>query len=532
MAEDITRYKKSDGILQVIIDDEYQDLEVYEIIKEHTEFLINEEIYATLYNPININLSLIHYYESEPEEIEETNTLEDVGDIEEEEELSYVKEGVCELSIIDLSNNEIIDSATVHFYNGIIIQQMSSGLYLGDYILKANYLGDKYYEDTSIAIQFSVTKRDIKCIFDETYLFGYPNEDMSVDVTISDVLNGRKINNCLIDYSFNGMDYTAQTNEYGRATLNFTIPSTNKDNCMTTSTDTDNVDEQADNDTSVDFFLNDTYVTFNNNEREFNDNEEEIYNEESLDPEYTVDIVKNTEEDNDLEDNEIYYGRPEYELSVTVDNDTYEMKEDQMIKIYTQAYDTDITFYASSQNNDRTLHIEGNVIALNDQEIYNVRYGKIDFDITDIPPQPDKTVEVTDEGNFSFDITVVSSYNAGNPVLTDDEIKLYSSPKETITTLTNLGDSTVSRNYAEKHKVNFKTVTECNGDTIYHGMISFILMRNYNEIYRYVTEINKNGEAFFTFDISTVGEYQVVAQYHSIFEYNESESNILTYKVT
>ena len=91
--------------------------------------------------------------------------------------------------------------------------------------------------------------------------------------------------------------------------------------------------------------------------------------------------------------------------------------------------------------------------------------------------------------------------------------------------------TTLTRNYVEKHHMKFVANVTSQDKPVLYGMVTFIIMQNYDEIYRYITELDKNGEAFFFFDVSTVGEYQVQAKYHSIFEYKASESDIQTYKI-
>lgn len=532
--KDTILFEQAQGTLQATIDNQTKDLNVCKIIKEYTGFLINENIYATLYAPIDINLSLIYFSNTEQNDTPDATIINLPQNIEEEEDIDFVEDGICYLSIKDLNTNKIVDTKTIHFHDGLIQTTMSSDLYLGDYLLEATYPGNKYYEPSSITIQFSITKREVQCTFDEEILFGYPNENMNVNVTISDVLNNKRISNCIINYIFDGIQYTTQTNDIGRATLNFTMPDVNKNNCGLIQLESQNNNETSDDDANVDFFLNDVYVTFDpqSDQREFNDNNESPYTDSSSDPEYTVSIVADEEEDSDIEDDIINYGRPEFELIVTIDNNVYMLREEPHVKVYSKEYNTETAFYANSQDNSRILHIEGNVIAIDDQEnTYNVNYGVIDFDIAEVEPHPNTTLEVDENGHFSFDVTVVDSYNAGVPIKQDDEWDMYSLDKQTYITLTNLGESDIFLDDGEKHKVRFKAIVEYDNSPVPYGMVSFSIIKKNKEIYRYVTELNNNGEAFFTFNVSTIGEYQVVAKYHKFFEYQESESNMSKYTV-
>ena len=519
------RFEKAEGKLQASIDNQKKPLTVYKIIKEQTEFFINKNIYATLYTPIQISLLLTHFYENEEEEIEEE--IEEI-------DTELVEQGVCYLTIKDLSTNNVIDKKVVNFYDGLIETEMTSDLYLGEYYLEAYYPGNKYYESSSITMQFSVTKREVKCILDDNDNFGYPNKQKNINVTVVDILNNKKISNCTINYSFNGIEYITQTNDNGRASLIFTIPSVDKNKCSLIQNESNELNIIENNDANIDFFLNDEYVTYNTEtgERETNDIDESIYTENSVDPEYNATIIEYNEEENEAEDKENTYDRPEYELVINIDDGIYILNEELIIKIYSKIYDTEISFFTKLQDNNNTLHIEGDVIAFDEQKnTYNVDYGTIDFNITKMDPHPYCTLDVDENGHFSFDITLTDSPIGDKLPEEDDDLLMYSSKKETDITLTNLGESHVTRNYAEKHRVRFEAIVTYNDEIIPYGMVSFILMKNYKEIYRYVTEVNNNGEAFFSFDISTIGEYQVMAKYHKIFEYQESESNILKYTV-
>ena len=62
-------------------------------------------------------------------------------------------------------------------------------------------------------------------------------------------------------------------------------------------------------------------------------------------------------------------------------------------------------------------------------------------------------------------------------------------------------------------------------------MVTFVIKNDGKEVYRYVTELDETGEAFFAFDISKDGDYTIQAFYHPMFNFLGSESQIINYKV-
>ena len=138
-------------------------------------------------------------------------------------------------------------------------------------------------------------------------------------------------------------------------------------------------------------------------------------------------------------------------------------------------------------------------------------------------------MELNDDGHFVFETEITQTENANVPV---SESILYSPTLDTITEIKIVGDiSQISRDYIEQHKISFIATTTTGNTPVAYGMMTFIIMQDYKEIYRYVTEMNINGEANFNFDVSTIGEYQIKAIYHGMFEYQPSESNIKEYEV-
>lgn len=417
------------GQTYVIIDQEKQYLDIYDVIKQPVQFQINKQIITALSSPINIDLSLMY---------------NDDG------EIHYIEHGIVYLSITNLDNTKTYKKETISFVNGSIKTSLSHNLSLGEYLLQIEYPGDRYYAPELFIIQFTVEKRKVKCIFEKEKYQTLPNHNCEIGITLIDNLNKKKINNCIVKYYFNDNEYITQTNQNGYALLSFTAPDIFPDLC-------------------------------NNN----NNN-----------------II--------------------YTLEVTVESNIYQL-DMVNIDVNMQKYETEIFI-----NNNTDSHIEGTVIAYDNNNLVNVRYGEVILQ-TRYMGQSINLIRNTDEnGVFVFDIDYIQPTN--NDIIYDEPFTCYIAT-DTITQLRN-NNQTITLKKNEDNKITFYAdVVDTDNNPILYGMVTFIITKNNEEIYHYVTEVNQ-GEAECVFNFSTVGEYQIQAQYHIFCEYQPSISELVTYQVT
>ena len=499
MAIQEIKSNKVDGKLTVTIDNETIPIEVEEIIKKQTQFVEKNTLDNVLYNPIIVKLSLISYnagkqYEAINDQI--INAEEYVEDFITTND--YVERGIITFTIKD-NNNKIYDKKTIFFDDGENIQiTLTNELPIGEYILIAEYEGNQYYAPTNLQTHFNISKRKIKCIFEEDILSAYPDETFTSNIQLKDVLNDKVIGNCAVYYNFNGNDYITQTNGQGVATITLTMPSIDPSKC---SQHFDSIN------TDIDTSMGEYYWDDDGNLQPIEENEVIISNEV-------------TEEQST---DRIYM----YPVNVFIDNNIYTLDE-AVQYIMIKKYDTNILLTNNSYLNEQ-WHIEGYVF---DSENKDALYGDIEFSIIDVNYTHQSLIPVNKDGTFAFDINtsnvinIVSDYNPSSTPL------ICSPPQNVFITLNDI-PAQITRNYVKKHGINCVAYVETLADNkpVIYGMVTFIISKDEKEIYRYVTELNDVGEAYFIFDVSTIGEYNVQAFYHSIFEYKDNKSDIKTYEI-
>ena len=441
-------FQETDKKIRATIDNETRELSVYEIEKKIINIICEDSINTTLKTPIDINM-FIGYLVDENSFDDNTVTIQG-------QEYSTELSGIVNIKIMDTSKQITYLQQKTTFTNGVIKTKIYQSLPLGQYVCCIEYAGNKYYTQSKLDINFIISRRKIKCIFNTDNFSVYPKEVFNIDVTLVDELNNKKIKNCIINYHFDDFKYIAQTNDDGYASLIIVAPKINI---------------------------------------------------ECLNSEIT----------------------PTYPLVISVDSEIYELPENTHIDILLKKYNTETTYTLS--NDDYTIHVEGDVVAYdNEEDMVNVDYGQVDFYIEQLSSVPYTTQNVDENGHFDFDVIVNDTENAN---IDPSEPLLYSNPLKTITEIFILDDDEeVTRNYRIGQQISFKAhVTTDNKENVQASMVTFFITQGINEVYRYITELDENGEAFFNFDVSTIGEYQIQAKYHAMFEYQASESKKETYKV-
>ncbi len=419
-----------DKQLTATIDNQKKEIDIYKIIKLPTQFYLNKNIDTILGKEISVDLFLGYT---------------------DDEEILPIPKGFVYFTITSLSGNTEYLKTTEYFTNGEIKTQLTNLLPIGSYLLNVEYPSNKYYESTTITIQFLVNRRTIKCILDKEYYEQYPGKILNIIARLLDTENNKPISNCIVNYFFNDYEFVTQTNDQGYAQITITMPNIDKEKCVT---------------------------------------------------------------------------NLKYPLQIQIDNESYRLISETYIDIYFKKYKTS-TIYTSTVSNNQ-IHIVGDVYGYDDDnKLVNVDYGDIDFNILNFSNAHTPT-EVDVNGHFTLDIPVTQTENANVP---ESNPIMFSTSKTTKIDVDMPDGTTVTRNYVERHHMKFVATVTTQDQPVPYGMVTFVIMQNYNEIYRYITELNEDGEAFFFFDVSTVGEYQIQAKYHSIFEYQASESDVKTYEI-
>lgn len=500
-----------------------KNLEIREVIRYPTNILTTGQLDTTLYNPIDIDMLLV------------------VPDSTADEESSYtdvVEKGFVNISITNVYKSITYEEKKISFRNGIIQTQMTSQLNVGDYLLTIEYAGNRYYEPTQLAIQFSVKKRMVECRFHEDIDGGYPDEVIEVPISLFDVLNGKTINHCTVNYSFNEESYTTYTDNRGYAKLSFKMPSVNGEYCANNiiTNDQDIVNEYVtDPDIDVYWTLDGTLVPYDDIQQ-FVDGADSA-DDDIIEDEPTLEItdIESIVEDDEIVEKEIAkYNVYIYTLTIAIDNDVYDMEE-QTIYLSAKKMDTRVMSYFTKNDNESILIVEGDVLNHTNYMTSNVQYGTVEVCISDVSYR--QQVSIDEYGHFICEIPY-GGINKG-PSNNIEPYVIFCSPDHpTSIKLINMdkndGEELVfTPDYIHKKNINFlATVTDnITYSNVNESMVTFVIKNDGKEVYRYVTEVDETGEAFFAFDISKDGDYTIQAFYHPMFNFLGSESQIINYKV-
>lgn len=220
-----------------------------------------------------------------------------------------------------------------------------------------------------------------------------------------------------------------------------------------------------------------------------------------------------------------------YPLNIEIDNDIYVFEG---ITKYISAikYNTSIKLLGGLREEINHLLINGNVV---NEFADNVHCGEMTVSINDTDIQ--KTFNIID-GLFNDYLPLFELINDENPHVVSSLSTFESEMIDTITTLTS-NKETIKRNYKLNHYITFEAEVKDKGNNPAQGMVSFVINEiikkegktQKKETYRYVTELDDEGMGYFNFHVSKVGNFEIQVFYHESFFFNQSESEIKTYKV-
>lgn len=487
-----------------------EGIEVWQIIKAETFIINNQDLNTTLSNDIEVDATL--YY------------------MDDDNERQKMKRGSVLIKITDLSGNVIFDSKVVKIQDGKIKCKFSNNLLLNDYLLTIEYSGTKYYAPKTLTIKFAVERRDVICVFDEILIQGYPNEKKEIGVSLVDKISNKKISNCTIYYNFNGFQYITQTNDKGHATLQITMPSVHSYSCPQRINNINDLIEQNEGDSNV------YYFDYNGHIRTLSLSDNNDRTEFTIDGAAAEIEYQNEDIDLNYENIEVFFEdyqlTPTFPLTISIDSNTYKLTTISNIDILNKRYNTVVTHVLTI--NDTIARIDGRVIANDGNNYYPVEYGKISFGVDEYGAEPYGQTLVDEGGYFDFEVDLSHAENANvsNDLPITSFHKMYDTNIELVIlneSLSTDNRTRLSRSYLNRHRMRFMATVTNEETDVQYGMVTFIITEGVDEVYRYVTEVDKNGDAFFNFDVSKVGEFKIKASYHGIFEFNSSQSEIKDY---
>lgn len=514
-------FRDTDNRVRVRIDDEENDdLIIKEIIKLPTVIQLNQTLDTALKNDIILDASLF----SVGEAIDIDNTQYE-NYLENNYLNNFDSDGSVNITI--LHKNEIYYQNTVSFTKGKIQDKISNTLPIGECVCIIEYQGNKFYEASTLTINFNINRRLAICTFDKNYIHGSPKENIKVSGVLKDAETNRPIENCAVSFDLDGETYTTTSQNYGALILNLTIPDAHFLHCP--------------------LFITEEKVA----EIEPGDPYEEEYEEEYIDddgnihlksdieyePENTTsDGKENIEDYNDEHDNtqdfsyeydEQFYQNASYVVNLHIDNDSYYLSNTSII-IQVDKLTTNINIDTGDYNEDtEEMNFNGYVIAnvLGNNEV--AHYGRVNIDFKDFNYSYNN-IYLDENGRFSADIKltdIYASYNQND----NSEVDIYTSYGIS-DTIINIDTDTFYEDGQNSIKAGNPIIVEAsvkgrNNSIVTDGMIIFYLEKDSKVVYKYATELNSMGIGTFVFNTTYAADYKLFAKYCGIFEHNDSETD-------
>ena len=497
MIEEID-FQDTDNRVSVTIDNETQRFSIKKINRLSTYIDLEQSLNTALENNIELKASI--YY------IRRNN---------ENETIKLNSDGTVTITIYDGEN--IYYSENKRFIKGDIKDSIKNTLPLGSYVMTIEFAGNKYFEPSSLSVNFDVEKRLGTCTFKKERYYGEFTETIGITGTLKDSERSTAIKNCILNYDFNGETYTTYTNTDGEFNLAVTIPKPNITHC---------INYRGDNIEEINFEPGDLYQDIY--EEEFKDDDGNIRKYSDIEN-FEDDTNNPITEEEEIEANDEahieetivnYYPNATYLIDIYIDNDSYQLKNAQ-IEVIANKAPTFITI--NSVNTDTVsniLTVHGSVLATYNNTDNEVQYGHVTISLQDFNYQHEPLF-ITDGNAFSTNIDLVHIYSAYN---TNDtmEIVPYDTTKTAYTKTTISGDT--SAKVGDTFTVQAQ-VESTLGEPVTDGALIFTLFdTNNNLLYQYAVELDSTGLGMFSFSTSRKITYQIQAQYVGMFGYQDSQS--------
>lgn len=474
MMEEI-RFNDSNKCIHISIDNETQEIPIFEIDRLETYIILKDIIDAPLNEKINID-ALLCYIPYENDNTENNETMEpdinipnvnnpntQVIHIEKNNKKHYVTDldGTVEV-IIYQNEKKIYYQNNVTFKQGKIQDNIINTLPLGSYKAVIKFEGNKYLQPTVLNIEFKVNRRRALCIFSEDTYYGLPDESIKIIGYLKDKINNKPIKNCTVSFDFDGNTYSTSSNAMGEIDLLIQIPEANASHCQ---------------------ILEESYANVS------------------------------------------------YPVVLYLDSEAYEL-DNYVTNVVVKKLPTETSINEQTNVIDNVVTLSGSVIAeYKNNEIKNAKYGKviISFEDTDYVSEP---ININDDGNFTVNINFADINDYNNVAVSDQLIK-YEAAIQQITSINLTVEEYVVKT-GELITANANVFSEESSDYVKNGMVVFILAKDefFNkEVYRYATEIDNIGQAIFLFNTSVENKYYIKAYYYGIFGLQDAESKIIEVEV-
>ena len=523
---------------QIDIQVHVQDENKHSIANQNVNIFADTDVAHDITSPQTIDLKFI-----DTEHEDETEVIEQSDDNHYTEYLTSINDSSSKLNIdgsvtvtIYNNDNSIYYVKDVHFIKGNIIDSIKNTLPLGTYVMVIEYAGNKYFKPSTLRINFAVEKRLSKCILTKEIYYGDFEENLHISGTLIDNERNTAINNCLLNYDFNGETKTISTNNNGEFSFNVTVPTPDIEHCIAFYDDIDepNLPGELYQDEPEEEIPQDSAdnVYYEKDEdgnivvKKYSDNEETINSNETYTETNSSEIEYYEEAPNII----AYYPNASYIIDLYTDNDSYYLNDTE-IEIIANKAPVSITATSTNSNTiSNIIDIAGSALAHYNNRDNDVQYGKIIISFPDVNYEH-SPIDI-ENGVFSTSIDLIDVYSAYNQndiedievedttYSIDTSIEIIASDSDIYNDKTqkyvNIGDS-----FTVKAKVSAGPF----GDVPY-GALLFSLMNEQKEIiYQYITEVDRTGIGVLNFNTSKEADYFIKVEYLEIFGYKHSESS-------
>lgn len=452
------------------------------------------------------------------------------------------------------NGDNIYYSQNILFKKGSIIDSIKNTLPLGSYTMVIEYAGNKYFEASSLTVNFDIEKRLGVCEFDSYKYNGDFLENLNIQGVLKDSEKGTPVNNCTLNYDFNDKSYTATTNANGEFTLSVIIPSPDISHC---NIEYDSIDESYfepgdlyEEQAEEEFIDEDgnirLYSDIEDIDTLYNENDDDAINIEVTDDDGNIihiqngseDVIQNIESDDNINphydypddiDIEVYYPNASYLITIYTDNESYYLDNTE-IEVFANKAPTSVTVDSSNPEEvTNILNLHGSVFATYNNQDNDVKYGKINIELPDFNYKH-TTIDI-ENSNFSTDINLAEVYSVYNSSEIVDIIP-YDTTQTMRTSIVVSGDiyneeldNTINK--GDAFAITAKVTSTMSTDYIKDGVIIFYLYKPddlLKPFYQYAVEIDRTGMGVFNFNTSKEATYIVQVEYVGIFGYNNSVS--------
>lgn len=544
MLEEID-FQDSGNQVSVTIDNETQSLPIKKINKLSTYIGLNQSLNAALENNIEVDAFIYYIKKSEEPDIENSEINTEVtqerdylystedNDIKfltgvDSNDLKINIDGIVTITIYN--GEEIYYIKDVRFKQGHIIDSIANTLPLGTYTMVIQYNGNKYFEESSLTIEFNVEKRLAICELEKERYYGDLLETINISGILKDSERETPINNCLFYYDFNGETKSVTSNINGEFLFNITIPEPDISHCNLSYELID--DSEFEPGELYEEDAEEEFIDEDGNIRRYSDIEDSdtLYDSED-NITITPEDIPEYPDDIEIEED---YPNASYIINLYTDNESYYFNNTE-IEIIVNKAPTHITLDSTNPNTQTNiLEIAGSGFSTYNNADNDIKYGKINIELPDFNYKH-HTINI-EKGLFTTDINLSDVYSIYN----NSEIAVlepYDTTNIINTSIEINGDNKVA--IGDMFTLEGKVIATSMEGYVKYGVLIFNLYdahevyqndtiiyenNDIEPLYRYATEIGRTGTGVFNFNTSQSKKYNIQVEYIGMFGYQGSMS--------